>query len=165
MSDLAFQFLLIGTRFSKLIIDETQLGEVDDGELEASVKRRMIGRSEHMFGERPVIEIVVGVLIKDTSNDQTIVDVECTGGFVGATPDLDGDIDKFKACREELSRGLYWIVRSRLQTLAATTLVHVAPLPWDFSSSEELDEASDEKSTDAAKKRPGKSAKKPRKRA
>lgn len=137
MSESAYQFVLVGTRFTRLLVDESSIGAPEEGEFEARINRRIPVVSEHKYNERPVIEVAVSIEIKDTSNDKVIVHIECTGGFIGASTDLDGNLDAFKECREFFARALFWIVRSRLQTLSASTRINTAPLPWDYDKGEQ----------------------------
>lgn len=126
------KFILAGARFNRVIIDEANIGDPGIGELEVKINRGIIGISPHQLDGRPVIEILVQVKITATDQAIPIVDIECTAGFVGGQPSFDGDLEEFKDCRDYYARAVYWIIRSRLQTLAATTRLQLAGLPWDI---------------------------------
>lgn len=145
------KFMLAGARFNKLIVDESSLGDPDNGELEVRVSRVVEGISSHQLEDRPVIEIMVGIVIVATDQSQPLVDIKCTAGFVGVDPTYDGNLDEFEQCRDYYARAVYWIIRSRLQTLAATTRLQLSGLPWDIHPDYEVK---------GAKPSPGKAAKK-----
>lgn len=131
MTDELSKFVLVGARFNRIVINEEKIGPLAT-ELKVSVERKGPFLSPHKSGDREVIEVAVRVLISASEGTENIVDIECTAGFLGVEPSNDGDIELFQLEIAEVGRGVYWVLRSRLQTLFATTRLHGAALPWDM---------------------------------
>lgn len=144
------RFALVGARFNKLLIDESALRN-SEVELTVQVQRKEPVISEHRYGDRLVIEFVVRAKIVVPDNEDAVVDIECTGGFVPVDEALDGDLESFKQHSDFYGRALYWVLRSRLQTLLATTRFQWTPLAWDIVDPSVQTENSKEAATKSKK--------------
>ncbi|WP_093534237.1 hypothetical protein PWP89_13115 [Stenotrophomonas rhizophila] len=135
-------FRMVGARFSRIAIDEHAFIESDaDGfSMEIGVEAPKL--SDQKYADRSVIEVVVGARAVGVNDDGSPVapgDVfvlQCVGGFVGASPELDGNLDAFKPSAGVFSRALYWMLRERMQSIASVTILrHTDDLPWDLDES------------------------------
>lgn len=135
-------FRMVGARFSRIAIDEHAFieSEADGFNMEIGVEAPKI--SDQKFGERSVIEVVVGaraVGVNDDGSPAVTGDVfvlQCVGGFVGASPEFDGNLDEFKSSAGVFSRALYWMLRERMQSIASVTILRQTDdLPWDLDES------------------------------
>lgn len=150
------KFHLVGIRFNKLIVDEVSESLAQKQDLHVQIERSKAVVSKHKYGERPVIELKVGLSsrmpddAKDAAKEQ-VFHVECTAGFVGAKESLDGDLDAFAECEEMFARATYWVLRERLDSVFAVTILRSAgAMPWDMVPSGSAESA---KKTAPAKKR------------
>ncbi len=134
-------FMLVGARFSRIIIDEHALfsAETDEFSMEIRVQKAKI--SDQTFGDRTVIELVVGARAVGVSGDEhpaladDVFVLECVGGFVGSDPAYDGDLKQFDASAPFFRRALYWMLRERMQSIASVTLLRQTDdLPWDLDT-------------------------------
>lgn len=130
MADGLSRFLLVGARFTRIIVDESRIAP-DNESFAVNVQRIGPELTEHRSQDRKVIEVGMRLLIQAPDSSAPIVDAECRAGFVAASDDLDGDVDAFNECIDFYARATYWILRSRVQTLFATTRLQGAQLPWD----------------------------------
>lgn len=144
MSDPTLQvfhrFELVGARFSKLIVDEASGISAGD-HLKVEIARSEPELSRQQYGDRPVIEIKVGVVGKpnrddDTSLTERVFHVECVAGFVGSDPKDDANMDAFAASMVFYQRAVYWLLRERLDSVFAVTAMRGVHLPWDVSPDE-----------------------------
>ena len=132
------RFELVGARFSKLIVDETSA--IPGQELNVEITRSEPQISKQQYGDRPVIEIKVGVVGKplldnDPSLAERVFHVECVAGFVGQDPQDDANLDAFSASMVFYQRNVYWLLRERLDSVFAVTSMRGIYLPWDVSAS------------------------------
>jgi len=130
-----YSFRLVGARYSKLMVDEQP--ELRNGtELDVEITRENAKVSDSKYGERPVIEIKVGMVssLTDDSNSPTrkVFHVEITAGFVGRSEELDGDLAQFNNFADYYFRGAYWMLRERMDSVFAVTSIRGMNLPWDI---------------------------------
>lgn len=138
------RFQLVGARFSKILIDENSAEADPAQELTIQIGRSGPAISKHMYGERKVIEIRVHVsgvsgtkarLKKGAVPTATdVFTIELTAGFVGSTRDSDGDMEAFREVAEQYYRSAYWMLRERIDSVFAVTVLRGAHLPWDILS-------------------------------
>lgn len=131
------RFELVGARFSKLIVDEASASPGQ--ELNVEITRSEPEISKQQYGDRPVIEIKVGVVGKPLlENDPSLTErafhVECVAGFVGHDPVDDGNLEGFAASMVFYQRSVYWLLRERLDSVFAVTSMRGIHLPWDVVS-------------------------------
>lgn len=134
-------FQLVGARFNRIVVDESRIESSKELTFGATVLRREPRVSEHRSQDRVVIEIGVRLVVGPPGDEAPVVDIECTAGFISVTEVADGDLQAFQECIDVYSRGLYWILRSRTQTLFAATRLHGAHLPWDVGAFDDEAEA------------------------
>lgn len=130
MADGLYRFQLVGARFTRIVVDESRIAP-DNESFAVSIQRLGPELTEHRSNDRQVIEVGMRLLIQAPENDAPVVDAECRAGFIAATASLDSDLAAFNECIDFYSRATYWILRSRVQTLFATTRLQGAQLPWD----------------------------------
>lgn len=137
------QFRLIGARVSQFELNEEKLLQVGLGKVTFSVATSVSDPhvSEHKYSGRDVIElssiISLSLARPEGEVDQDFFMLRCTAGFVGIDEDIDGNIDEFNKLIDFYSRGVYWLTRSRLDSVLSVTLVKsIGSLPWDMVSPE-----------------------------
>lgn len=133
-------YVMVGARFSKLIVDEGSSLLRGDQHLSVEFLRSKPSLSAQRFGDRPVVELKVSVVATTAANDDAVLDkifhVECTAGFVGLNERLDGDLESFAFCVDEFSRYVYWMLRERLDSVFSVTSLKGTHLPWDMTPQE-----------------------------
>jgi hypothetical protein len=153
--DRLWDFQLVGARFSKISVDESVIGDAESYSIKVNSTPPVV--SKHKYGERPVIELTIGIAATPSAAKQAdalshVFIVECTAGFVGKDPAADGDLSRFKTCLELFSRSVYWMLRERLDSIfAITTLRSVNAIPWDMMREQDVKQI--ERHTRATKKK------------
>lgn len=128
-------YILVGARFARMQFDETALLANEIDSLEVSVEVQPPRVSDHKYGDRRVLEIGVSFSARaaDSKDVPVPLAIECVAGFVGRNPEWDGDVARFEPAATLLSRAVYWMLRERLQSLGAVTVLRYAKdLPWDL---------------------------------
>ncbi|MCV0219786.1 hypothetical protein [Stenotrophomonas sp. Ps181] len=135
-------FSMVGARFSRIFIDEQAFVGAQGTSFNMEISVQAARVSEHKFDDRSVIEMGVqarAVGVDDDGNPAQLDEVfimECVAGFVGSSPDLDGDLDRFAQSSPFFGRAIYWMLRERMQSVVSVTLLrHANDLPWDLDES------------------------------
>ena len=149
-------FILVGARFSKILIDEDCLLD-GKSEYNVTIEGGAPTVSSHKYDERPVIELKVSMSAKseDAVKLNNVFRVECTAGFVSRDGAHDGDLEMFGASKDFFMRAVYWMLRERVDSIFAVTMLRTAqPIPWDLVTSlpEVIDTDNRPKSTRSRKK-------------
>lgn len=154
-----YSFRLVGARYSKLMVDEQP--ELHNGtELEVEITQEKAKISDSKYGERPVIEIKVGMVSSLTDDPNSparkVFHVEITAGFVGLSEEHDGDLALFSSCADYYFRGAYWMLRERMDSVFAVTSIRGMNLPWDIVPTQLKPEDKREVAKKTARKAPQK---------
>lgn len=144
-------FSMVGARFSRIFIDEQAFigAAADSFNMEISVQIARV--SDHKYAERSVIEMGVrarAVGVNDDGSPAQLDEVfvlECVAGFIGSSPELDGDLDRFNESSQFFGRAIYWMLRERMQSVVSVTLLRQTDdLPWDLDEADARKAASGE---------------------
>lgn len=132
-------FKMVGARFSRISVDERQVesGTGDEIGFDVNIECRHPALSTHTFRGRPVIELVVAahasVTDEEPADPGELFYVECTAGFVGVEEKNDGNLELFADAQRAFSRAIFWLVRERIQSVFAVTMLRShKKLPWDL---------------------------------
>lgn len=136
------RFVLVGARFSKLSVDERASLPAPGQQYKVTVTRVEPAIAKETYVGRAVIEIRVGLTarhIRDSNPDKpmfpgkakNVLEVEITAGFVGRQEQLDGNLEEFGTSPEGFYRFTYWMLRERLTSVFALTILRGTQLPWD----------------------------------
>jgi hypothetical protein len=142
------RFGLAGMRYSRYWYDETVIFEkskngVVKGRFDISVSDPAV--SVHNYFGRPVVELIASVKQVILPNDEDMTETEaiskdgvdclevvCVAGFVAEHIIHDGNMEAFLENLSLYSRSVYWMVRQRVKTLTASTMLNSDDLPWDL---------------------------------
>jgi hypothetical protein len=141
MSERLDRFILVGARFSRFAVNESA-AIADSKGLVVTFKRAEPELSDSLYDDRHVIEIKILVeavsahdetseVVADSTN--TVIQAEIAAGFVGKDATSDGDLEAFGACQDDYYRFTYWMLRERLTSVLAVTMLRSTFLPWDLN--------------------------------